>query len=89
MPQFINMDLAARLKLATEIKLCHKCFHPEVQYTREHDKECSVVVDKKHGYSCTKCKMHSWMCKYHKGDNKDKLDRLKDGVQGEVQVETS
>ena len=76
-PQFINMDMTARLKIATDIKLCHKCFHPEVQYSKDHDKECSVITDKKHGYSCTKCKMHSWICKYHKGDNKAKLDKFK------------
>lgn len=76
-PQFINMDMTARLKIATDIKLCHKCFHPEVQYSKDHDQECSVNKDKKHGYSCTKCKMHSWICKYHKVENKTKLDKFK------------
>ena len=76
-PQFVGLDMSARLKLANAIKLCHKCFHPDIEYTREHDKECSVVVDKKHSFSCSKCKMHSWICKYHKGDNKAKLDKYK------------
>ena len=76
-PQFIDMDIAARLKLATEIKLCHRCFHPDVMYSKDHDKQCTVVVEKKHSFSCTKCKMHSWICKYHKQDNKSKLDKFK------------
>ena len=76
-PQFINLDMSARLKLATEIKLCHRCFHPDVLYNKDHDKQCSVNTDKKHSFSCTKCKMHSWICKYHKQDNKSKLDKFK------------
>ena len=52
-PQFIDMDMAARLKLATEIKLCHRCFHPDVMYSKDHDKQCTVVVEKKHSFSCT------------------------------------
>ena len=76
-PQFIDMDMSARFKLASEIKLCHRCFHPDVTYSKEHDKQCSVLIDKKHSFSCTKCKMHSWICKYHKQDNKAKLDKFK------------
>ena len=76
-PQFIAMDMTARKELADDIKLCHKCFHPNVWYTFDHDKECSVIVNRKHGFSCSKCNMHSWICKFHKLENKDKLDKYK------------
>ena len=60
-----------------DIKLCHKCCHPDVQYTKKHDKEYPVVVAKKHSFSCLKCRKQSWICKNHKGDNKAKLDKYK------------
>ena len=76
-PQFIQMDMAAKNKMVSDIKLCNRCFHPDVTYTKEHFKECSVNKDKKNAFTCTVCKVHSWICKYHKTENQAKLDKFK------------
>ena len=75
-PQFIQMDMAAKSKIVSEIKLCNRCFHPDVIYSKDHTKDCSVN-NKKNAYSCTVCKMHSWVCKYHRTENQSKLDKFK------------
>ena len=60
-PQFVAMDMSERFKIIREVKICEKCFHPEVTYSREHEKECSVK-EKKNSFSCVKCNRHSWIC---------------------------
>ena len=75
-PQFIQLDMAAKYKIVSDIKLCNRCFHPDVVYSRDHIKDCSVST-KKNVFSCTVCKMHSWICKYHKTENQSKLDKFK------------
>ena len=70
------MDMAAKSKVVKDIKLCNRCFHPEVTFTKEHIRECSVK-DKKNFFSCTQYKTHSWICKYHQPENQDKLDKFK------------
>ena len=75
-PQFISMDMSSRFNIIREVKICEKCFHPEVTYSREHEKECTIK-DKKSSFSCVKCNRHSWICKNHKEQNKAKLDKFR------------
>ena len=75
-PQFIQMDMAAKNKVVKDIKLCNRYFHPDVIFSKDHIKECSVKV-KKNFFSCTQCRVHSWICKYHKSENQAKLDKFK------------
>ena len=70
------MDMTARFNLIREVKMCDRCFHPEVTYSREHEQECSIK-EKKSSFSCSKCNRHSWICKNHKEQNKAKLDKFK------------
>ena len=74
-PQFVALDMSERFRIIREVKICEKCFHPEVNYTREHEKECSVK-EKKSSFSCVKCNRHSWICKNHKEQNKAKLNKF-------------
>ena len=75
-PQFIAMDMAERFKIVQEIKMCNRCFHPDVNFTKDHIKDCTAKSGKGL-YTCSKCKLHSWLCKYHKAENQQKLDKFK------------
>ena len=76
-PQFIQMDLTERFKMVTDIQLCNRCFHPDVNFTREHVNDCTARSDATNPFACSKCKLHSWVCKYHKAENQTKLDKFK------------
>ena len=76
-PQFILMDMTERFKVITDIQMCNRCFHPDVTFTRDHIKDCKARSDKNSPFSCSKCKLHSWLCKYHKAENQSKLDKFK------------
>ena len=76
-PQFILMDMSERFKMITEIKMCNRCFHPDVNFTKDHIKDCKARSDKNSPFSCSKCRLHSWLCKYHKAENQHKLDKFK------------
>ena len=76
-PQFVLMDMTERFQIVADVKLCNRCFRPDVTFTKEHIKECTAKSDKNNAFSCSKCKLHSWVCKYHKADNQAKLDKFK------------
>ena len=76
-PQFIAMDMTERFKMVADIKMCNRCFNPDVNFTKDHIKDCTARSDRNSPFSCSKCKLHSWLCKYHKGDNQSKLDKFK------------
>ena len=66
-PQFIAMGMATRARITEQIKLCQRCLRPDVQYTQEHDKQCSALQGKKKTmFNCSQCSWHSWLCKAHK-----------------------
>ena len=62
-PKFIQATTELRLTLATKIKLCRQCFHPDVIYTRDHLATCPFSK-KRNNYSCQNknCKDHMWIC---------------------------
>ena len=68
-----------RRTFVDKIKLCRQCFHPDVIFTTNHLKDCTVTQEKKNVFSCTKarCKTHTWICLTHKKDNMERLEKFK------------
>ena len=75
-PNFINMKMAERRKVAIKAKFCVYCLHPEVEYSLEHVQTCRDAKKKsKSSFSCVSpnCSCHFWLCTNHSEDNKNKL----------------
>ena len=77
-PSYIKMTIEQRFKIATKAKLCLKCHNPEyIYFPRDIKHECM----KSKRFSCKKCSLHMWICRNHKDDNKENLNRFKDQYQ--------
>ena len=77
-PKFIEASTEKRLGLATKIKLCRQCFHPEVIFVdTDHFRECQFS-QKKNSYSCQNknCRDHMWICLAHKVDNRKAMQKF-------------
>ena len=82
-PHFIKMTAERRRTVATKAKLCTRCFHPDVVYSRSHDQDCVFGTGKRrNAYSCSNmsCKEHLWLCTTHKTQNKKALDKFKEDL---------
>ena len=81
-PKFIQATTEHRKVLASQIKLCKQCFHPDVIFTREHLSKCPFSK-KKNSYSCRNqnCKEHMWICLPHKQENRQAMDKFKRDLQ--------
>lgn len=77
-PKFIQASTENRKVLATKIKLCRQCFHPDIIFTRDHLAKCPFSK-KKNSYSCrnSNCKDHMWICLPHKQENRQAMDKFK------------
>ena len=77
-PRYIRMSVEDRFQIATKAKLCLKCHNPEYIYVpRDQKHQCS----KSKRFSCKKCSLHMWICRNHKDDNKDVLQKFRDDYQ--------
>ena len=76
-PQFVLMDMSQRFKIIGDVQMCNRCFNPDIIFSRDHIKDCKAKADKNSPFACSKCKLHSWLCKYHKSDNQHKLEKFK------------
>ena len=79
-PSFINMTAERRKSVALKAQFCLRCFHPEVVYSKSHDKECIFASGKKkNAYSCTNmsCREQLWLCLTHKAQNRKAMDKFK------------
>ena len=82
-PAFIKMTAEKRKSIAIKAQFCLRCFHPEVVYTKSHDKDCIFATGKrKNAYSCTNmsCKEHLWLCLTHKAQNRKAMDKFKEDL---------
>ena len=82
-PKFIESTMEQRRSLVDKIKLCRQCFHPDVIFTSNHLKDCTVTQERKNAFSCTKarCKTHMWICLTHKKDNVEKMEKFRTDLQ--------
>ena len=75
-----------KFKIVGEIKMCNRCFHPDVIFTTDHIKDCKAKANSRSPFSCSKCKLHSWICKYHKAENQEKLEKFKKDYREKFQL---
>ena len=81
-PKFIQATTELRKSIATKIKLCRQCFHPDVIFVREHIAKCPFSK-KRNAYTCQNrnCREHMWICLPHKSENRDAMDRFRSDLQ--------
>ena len=82
-PAFIKMTAEKRKDIAVKAHFCVRCFHPEIVWSKSHDKECMFGSGKrKNAYSCTNmsCKEHLWLCLTHRNQNKKAMDKFKEDL---------
>ena len=71
------MSFDERRDICIRAKICLRCSDPKVIHTARHRNECRVTTKQKYWYTCTqhpKCLQHSWVCGYHKTENKVKIE---------------
>ena len=76
-PRFQAMSFDERRDICIRAKICLRCSDPKVIHTARHRNECRVTTKQKYWYTCTqhpKCLQHSWVCGYHKTENKVKIE---------------
>ena len=79
-PNFIRMSAEKRKAISIKSKFCMRCFHPDLVWTKDHDKECVFATGKRrNAYSCKNlsCKEHMWLCTTHRAQNKKAMDKFK------------
>ena len=75
-PQFCAMRMKERMSSLVEAKYCLKCFDPNIVFDPSHLLECKVMKEKKSTFSCKVCNIHSWVCRSHKEQNKELLNKF-------------
>ena len=79
-PRWAGMNNEERAGIARDAKFCLYCLDPKITFNRyEHPKVCPVRTQK-NKYSCTneRCRLHSWICSKHKGENTELLQSFAD-----------
>ena len=54
---------------------------PELVYDAAHGLECKVNKEKIKDYTCVKCRMHMWLCNFHRRFNKEQMEKQKASLQ--------
>ena len=78
-PSFQAMTADDRRDICLKAKICLKCADPKVIHSAQHWNDCKIDKKKKFWFTCSKhpkCLQHSWMCGYHKADNKSLLEEF-------------
>ena len=78
-PKFQAMCIEDRRKICLKAKFCLKCCDKDVVFGTHHSRSCTVNKSHKISITCVKhprCTTHSWLCSYHKDDNKSKISEL-------------
>ena len=78
-PHFQAMSTEARRDICLRAKICLKCADPKIVHSARHRNECRVSSKKKSWFTCTQhpaCLQHSWMCGYHKKENKSSIEEF-------------
>ena len=76
-PHFQAMSAEERRDICIKAKICLKCADPKVIHSARHRFECKVTSKKRFWYTCSQhpqCLQHSWVCGYHKAENKSSLE---------------
>ena len=76
-PKFQAMSCDERRDICIRAKICLRCSDPKVIHSVRHRNECRVTSKQKFWYTCTqhpKCLQHSWVCGYHRAENKAKIE---------------
>ena len=77
------MSIYERNTLCFNAKICMKCHDPEyVWKSNDSSHEC-----KKTSYTCKHCPLHMWVCKKHKTENKEALDKFKKRYRKDFKLE--
>ena len=76
-PHFQAMSAEERRDICIKAKICLKCADPKVIHSARHRFECKVTSKKRFWFTCSQhpqCLQHSWVCGYHKAENKSSLE---------------
>ena len=84
-PKFLAMKTQNRRFLAVEAKFCLRCFDKDVIFSKNHNKDCYVMKQKKHRYSCTEssCTLHLLVCTEHTKVNEPRMLKMKERYETE------
>ena len=80
-PVFASMQASQRRSVALKCNFYIQCLDPEVVYDTAHGTVCKVNKEKIKDYSCIKCKMHMWLCNFHRRLNKETMEKHKVSLQ--------
>ena len=76
-PHFQAMTAEERRDICLKAKICLKCADPKVVHSVRHWNDCKISSRNKFWFTCSqhpKCSQHSWMCGYHRAENKSSLE---------------